>query len=69
MWNVSAFKRIKKLYNYIFEVKIVFKDNEEIKCQGFLDSGNKLKDPITNKYIILMEKDLINYHNKVPLEL
>lgn len=60
-------KRIKRLYNYIYEVKIVFKDNEEIKCQGFLDSGNKLKDPITNKYIILIEKDLINYHNKVPL--
>ena len=49
-------KRYKKLYNYTFEVKIVLKNNKEINCKGFLDSGNKLKDPLTNKYIILVEK-------------
>lgn len=57
-------KKIKRIYNYLFNVKIVFKNNYSIWCQGFLDSGNKLKDPITNKYIILVEKKVLKAATK-----
>lgn len=60
-------KKIKRIYNYIFEVKIVLKNNEELICQGFLDSGNKLKDPITNKYIILVENRLLKNKDLKPI--
>ena len=60
-------KKIKKIYNYIYEVKIVLKDQKEVKCQGFLDSGNKLKDPITNKYIILVEQEKLKEIKANPI--
>ena len=60
-------KKIKRIYNYIYDVKIVFKDNRELKCQGFLDSGNKLKDPITNKYIVLLENKAFKNTEQRPI--
>ncbi len=62
-------KLMKSTYNLKYEVKIVFNNREELTCQAFLDSGNKLKDPVTNKYIILVAKDsLKNYiKNKYPI--
>lgn len=49
-------KKIKSTYNYSYKVKIVFKNGQELICNGFLDTGNKLKDPITKKYVILVSK-------------
>ncbi|MBE6140333.1 MAG: hypothetical protein E7172_02220 [Firmicutes bacterium] len=60
-------KRIKKVYNYNYDIKIVFKNNKEIICKGYLDSGNKLKDPITNKYIILIEKEHLKGFIRSPI--
>ena len=51
-----------KLYlrkiNYIYEVLISI-NNNIIKCNAFLDSGNSLKDPVTKKSVILISKKLI----------
>lgn len=52
-------KKYKSTYNYSYRVKIVFKNGKELNCNGFLDTGNKLKDPITRKYIILLPKKLL----------
>ncbi len=53
-------KQFKSTYNLIYSVDIVLKDNEKLTLNGFLDTGNKLIDPITNKPIILIEKGLID---------
>ena len=45
--------------NYIFEIEInMF--NKCIKVNSFLDTGNELKEPITNLPVILLEKGLID---------
>ena len=49
-------KKLKKVVNYYKNVLITLKNNRVIELKGFIDSGNKLKDPITNKYIILINK-------------
>ena len=41
-------------YNYL--VRVVFRNNKELVCQGYIDTGNKLRDPITKKYIVLISK-------------
>ena len=57
-------KKIKKIYNLYYDVKILFDDKFLDLC-GFLDSGNSLKDPITNKYIIIVNKNKIKGINKI----
>ncbi len=52
-------KKFKTSYNLIYEVEIGFKSKEKLILKGFLDTGNKLKDPITNKPIILIQKGLV----------
>ena len=49
-------KKIKSIYNYNFKVNICFKNGKVLECSGFLDTGNKLKDPITKKYVILLSR-------------
>ena len=51
-------KRIITNYKNYYKLKIVFKNNKEINCTGYLDTGNKLIDPISNKPIILLDKRL-----------
>ena len=53
------YKSIKKYQYYIkykYNIKVVFKNNKELICNGFIDTGNKLKDPITKKYVVLISK-------------
>lgn len=52
-------KKFKSNYNLIYEVEIGLKNKEKINVKGFLDTGNKLVDPITNKPILLLQKGLI----------
>lgn len=52
---IKSFKKIKSNYNYYYQIKINFNDNKDIKLNSFLDTGNKLKDPYTNKAIILVD--------------
>lgn len=52
-------KKFKTNYNLIYEVEIGLKSKEKFMLKGFLDTGNKLIDPITNKPILLIQKGLI----------
>lgn len=53
---VRSNKKLKSQYNHYYELLISFKDGSNLKVNAFLDTGNKLVDPITNKAIILIEK-------------
>lgn len=39
---------------------------KEAKCKGFWDSGNKLKDPITGRAVVLLEKSVMEEY-KIPI--
>lgn len=56
---VREHKRFKSTYNYNYRVSIVFKNGKCLECNGFLDTGNKLKDPITKKYVVLVNKKVL----------
>ena len=66
---VKEQKNLKKVINYYREVIITLKNNQIITLKGFIDSGNKLKDPVTGKYIILVNKTLIEgiYNIRSPM--
>ncbi len=49
-------RKLKKIVNYYQKILITFKNNQTLELMGFIDSGNKLQDPITHKYIILVNK-------------
>ncbi len=53
---IKSMKVLKEIKNYYYKVKIVFRDTYELNMTGFLDTGNKLFDPITKKPIILINK-------------
>lgn len=44
-------------------------DKQILSCKGFLDTGNKLKDPISKKYIIILSKKILVpfINNKSPI--
>jgi len=62
-------KKLKKIVNYYKKVIITFKNNKILELNAFVDSGNKLKDPITNKYIILINKKTLKgiYNIRSPM--
>lgn len=54
---VRSTKKLKTQYHHYYKLTITFKNNEQVTLNAFLDTGNKLKDPVTNKAIILVEKE------------
>lgn len=56
---LKSLKALKEIKNYYYKVKIIFMNNYELKVTGFLDTGNKLKDPITGKPVILINKKIV----------
>lgn len=56
---IKEHKKYKSTYSYTYRIELVFKNNKKLDCVGFLDTGNKLRDPITKKYVILVPKKLI----------
>lgn len=46
--------------SYIFDLTVKL-NNLEIKTKGFLDTGNELKDPVTNLPVIILEKSLYSF--------
>lgn len=52
---IKHFNKIKSNYKYYYQIKINFNDNKNIELNSFLDTGNKLIDPYTNKGIILVD--------------
>jgi hypothetical protein len=57
---VKQFKTMKEKQQFYYNVKIVFKNNKELDLVGYLDSANKLVDPVTRKKIIVVENSVIN---------
>lgn len=66
---IKQTKSIKNNYSCYYKIEIVFKNNESIMLNSFLDTGNKLKDPITKKGIILINKEVIKgkYNIRSPM--
>ena len=62
-------KKLKEIINYYKKVIVTFKNNKTLSLNGFIDSGNKLKDPITGKYIILVNKKTLKgiYNIRSPM--
>jgi len=52
---IKCFNKIKNNYKYYYKIKINFNNNKNIELNSFLDTGNKLVDPYTNKGIILVD--------------
>lgn len=53
------FKDLRNNYSNYYRCLIYIDDNNSIKVSGFLDTGNKLMDPYSNKNIILVNKDVL----------
>lgn len=66
---VRETKKLKEIVNFYTKVTINFKNNKSLVLNGFIDSGNKLKDPITNKHIILINKRTLDgiYNIRSPI--
>lgn len=56
---IKEHKKITSTYNYTYNIKIVFNNNKVLTCNAFLDTANRLRDPITHKYIILVSKKVL----------
>ncbi len=53
-------QKMKSTYNLNFRITIMLRNKQKIEVNAFLDTGNKLVDPITNKPVILLQKNCIN---------
>ena len=60
---IKESKKLKLNYSKYYNINIVL-DDSTINLTAFLDTGNKLIDPITKKPVILVEKQLIKFDNK-----
>lgn len=66
---IKSQKDLQKVVNYYKRVLITLKNNQILDVMGFIDSGNKLQDPITKKYIILINKNKLKgiYNIRSPM--
>ncbi len=53
---IRSQRKMKTTYNHYYKMIVTLKNNHCITLNAFLDTGNKLIDPITKKAIILVEK-------------
>ncbi|MGN1370953.1 MAG: sigma-E processing peptidase SpoIIGA [Candidatus Coprovivens sp.] len=53
---IKCFIELKNNYSNYFRCKLYFDNKNIIELNAFLDTGNKLKDPYSNKSIILVDK-------------
>ena len=55
------YKERKEIHHYeqFYSVIITFLDGTQKTFHSYLDTGNKLKDPITKKYIVLIKEQLL----------
>lgn len=49
----------KELYSHIYQVSFSYQD-KEYQFQGFVDTGNQLKDPYRNRPVMLVEEKKLN---------
>ncbi len=52
---IRSQKKLKIQYAHYYQLIVTFKNNHQLILNAFLDTGNKLIDPITKKAIILVE--------------
>ena len=57
--HIKMFKELKNNYGNYFKCKLFFNKDVIIELNAFLDTGNKLKDPYSDKSIILVDKEKI----------
>ena len=50
---------LKNTISKTYPLTIYFPNKRSIKLTGFVDTGNKLKDPITKKWVILVNRKLL----------
>lgn len=62
---IRQVKKLKEKQNLYYKVKIVINSKKTLILNGYIDSGNVLKDHLTKKYIIITNKRI--YHNKNPI--
>lgn len=64
---LHSLKELKNNYSNYYKCKIYFSKNKTLEVNAFLDTGNKLKDPYTNKSIILLSKNIydLSYLNPI----
>lgn len=60
---IKQIKKLKNNYSNYYEVNL-FINKKVKKCVGYLDTGNNLVDPITNKPVILINKKSLDYNPK-----
>lgn len=53
-------KKFKTSYNFNCNVEIVFISGKILSCNGFIDTGNKLREPISKKYVIIASRKLLS---------
>lgn len=56
---MKSFKDLKNNYSNYYLCKIFFDNEQSIEVSAFLDTGNKLKDPYSNKSIVLIDKEKV----------
>lgn len=55
-------------YSYYYKCYIYLDDENKLCVNAFLDTGNKLKDPYSNRNIVLINDELLtNYLVKMPI--
>lgn len=62
---ISYTHKLKTNYRYYYLIKIKFNQNQILELNSFLDTGNKLIDPYTNKGIILVDRHKISSDVKI----
>lgn len=60
---IVSFKDLKNNYSNYYKCSLYFDDLNYVDVSAYLDTGNKLSDPYSNKSIILIDKCLVNEVN------
>lgn len=50
---------LKTTINKTYPLTIYFPNKRSLKLTGFIDTGNKLRDPVTKKWVILVNRKLL----------
>lgn len=65
---LKSFTNLKNNYSNYYKCKIYFSNDTFLELNAFLDTGNKLSDPYTNKSIVLIhENKMIDSVKKNPV--
>lgn len=54
-YSFSINKRYMKIKDLLCDIEVIIK-GKSVKIKGYIDSGNTLKDPLTNKPVIIVEQ-------------